>query len=66
MAGSSTWTWTLVLAAGRVQDTIPGRTMAPANATEDTILPDILKDLRNGELRGVDFSVVSFSATRTS
>jgi hypothetical protein len=64
VSATSTWTWTLVVPAGRAEKTITGKTIAPAGATEDSILPGILDDLRSDHLRGIRFRRVRFSATR--
>ncbi|MPY47127.1 hypothetical protein [Streptomyces acidicola] len=67
MSATSRWAWTLVISSDGRQYTLPGETIAAANATADTILPPILKDVpRQFWGRDGGFRVISFSATRTN
>lgn len=63
MSGS-TWSFTLVTEANGVETTLPGTCDAPANATEGSLLNQLLNQLRNGPYRGVNFTVISFDANR--
>jgi len=64
MPETSSWTWTLVVSIRGQQYTQPGRTIAPADASQDTILPGILADLE--KQAGRNYRVISFSATKTN
>ncbi|MFE2045929.1 hypothetical protein ACFXAZ_34420 [Streptomyces sp. NPDC059477] len=60
------WSWTLTIHVAGVsgEQVLPGGCLAPANATPDTILANILPQLEKGPLRGVRYSIVRFTATR--
>lgn len=60
----STWDFTLVTEANGVERTQPGTVDGPVNATEETILAVLLDHIRQTTYRGVNFRVISFTATR--
>lgn len=66
MPERSFWSWTLVIEADGRRHTLPGASDAPLDATRDTILPMILRDIpaRFRDRRG-RFQLIDFTATRT-
>ena len=65
MSGSS-WTWTITVLADRWEHTVSGAMDAPAAATPDDILQQVLKGLP-AQYRGRDggVHVVDFKTSRT-
>lgn len=64
MSSKSVWDFTLITEANGVERTQPGTVDAPVNASKDSILAALLDEMRRTTYRGVNFTVISFTANR--